>query len=39
MGQPMLGIWDPVGIATCGLLAIGGTALGTWGFARRDLRS
>jgi hypothetical protein len=38
MGQPMLGSWDVVGIVACGVLAAGGTALGTWGFARRDLR-
>lgn len=38
MGQPMVGVWDPVGIGLCALLAIGGTALGIWGFARRDLR-
>jgi ABC-2 type transport system permease protein len=37
MGQPMVGVWDPVGIGLCLLLAIGGTALGTWGFARRDI--
>ena len=39
MGQPMVGAWDPVGVVACLLLAAGGTALGTWGFARRDLRS
>jgi ABC-2 type transport system permease protein len=38
LGQPMLGVWDPVGIVACLALAIGGVALGTWGFARRDLR-
>lgn len=38
MGQPMLGSWDVGGIVACVLLAAGGTALGTWGFARRDLR-
>jgi ABC-2 type transport system permease protein len=38
LGQPMLGVWDPVGIVACLLLAVGGTAVGTWGFARRDLR-
>jgi ABC-2 type transport system permease protein len=38
MGQPMLGAWDAVGIIACLVLAIGGTAIGTWGFARRDLR-
>jgi ABC-2 type transport system permease protein len=37
MGQPMVGVWDPVGIVACAALAIGGTAIGVWGFARRDL--
>jgi ABC-2 type transport system permease protein len=37
-GQPMVGVWEPVGIAASLLLAIGGVAVGTWGFARRDLR-
>jgi ABC-2 type transport system permease protein len=38
-GQPMVGVWDPVGIVAAIVLAIGGVALGTWGFQRRDLRS
>ncbi len=38
MGQPMVGVWDPVGIVACLALAIGGLGLGVWGFARRDLR-
>jgi len=38
MGQPMVGSWDPVGIVACVALAIGGLAVGTLGFARRDLR-
>ena len=38
MGQPMVGSWDPVGIVACLALAIGGLAIGTLGFARRDLR-
>ena len=38
MGQPMVGAWDAVGVVACLLLAAGGVALGTWGFARRDLR-
>jgi ABC-2 type transport system permease protein len=37
-GQPMVGVWDPVGIGASLLLAVGGIALGAWGFARRDLR-
>jgi len=38
-GQPMLGLWDPVGIVASVVLAIGGIAIGAWGFRRRDLRS
>jgi polyether ionophore transport system permease protein len=38
-GQPMVGKWDSVGIAASLVLTLGGIALGTWGFRRRDLRS
>lgn len=38
-GQPMVGVWDPVGIVASLVLAVGGIAVGTWGFTRRDLRS
>jgi len=38
-GQPMVGKWDSVGIVASLVLALGGIALGTWGFRRRDLRS
>jgi len=38
-GQPMVGVWDPVGIVASLVLAGGGVALGAWGFARRDLRN
>jgi putative exporter of polyketide antibiotics len=37
MGQPMIGVWDPVGIAACIVLAVGGIALGAWGMTRRDV--
>jgi ABC-2 type transport system permease protein len=37
-GQTMVGVWDPVGVAASLALAIGGVAVGTWAFARRDLR-
>ena len=37
MGQPMTGAWDPVGIVACVVIAVGGIALGAWGFARRDV--
>ena len=37
-GQPMVGSWDWTGLVASAILAIGGIALGAWGFARRDLR-
>ena len=37
-GFTMLGQWDPVGIVASVVLAVGGIALGAWGFKRRDLR-
>jgi len=37
-GFTMLGQWDPVGIVASVVLAIGGVAVGAWGFRRRDLR-
>jgi ABC-2 type transport system permease protein len=37
-GEPMVGNWNPVGIVVSLALAIGGLALGAWGFSRRDLR-
>lgn len=37
MGQPMVGIWDPVGIVLCLALAFGGLAVGALGMHRRDL--
>ena len=37
MGMPMIGQWDAVGIVGCVVLAIGGTLLGAWGIARRDI--
>ncbi len=37
LGQPMAGAWDPVGIAACLAIAIGGVLLGAWGMARRDV--
>ena len=37
-GFTMLGQWDPVGIVASVVLAVGGVALGAWGFQRRDLR-
>jgi ABC-2 type transport system permease protein len=37
-GQPMVGVWDATGVVASVVLAVGGVAIGTWGFARRDLR-
>ena len=37
LGQPMLGIWDGVGILACVGLAVGGLLLGAWGMSRRDV--
>jgi ABC-2 type transport system permease protein len=36
-GLPMLGSWDGVGIVASLILAVGGVAIGAWGFKRRDL--
>ena len=38
-GQPMLGVWDPAGVWASIVLAVGGVAVGAWGFRRRDLRA
>ena len=37
-GFTMLGQWDVVGVVASVALAVGGIALGAWGFHRRDLR-
>ena len=37
LGQPMVGVWDPVGIGACLLIAVGGIAIGAWGVTRRDI--
>ena len=37
LGQPMIGVWDPVGIVACLVLAAGGLAIGAWGIGHRDL--
>lgn len=39
MGRPMMGNWDLLGIVACLVIAVGGVALGAWGFTRRDVRS
>jgi ABC-2 type transport system permease protein len=37
LGQPMVGVWDPVGVGACLLIAVGGIAVGAWGVTRRDI--
>jgi ABC-2 type transport system permease protein len=37
LGKPMIGVWDPVGIVACLVIAVGGVALGAWGMTRRDV--
>ncbi len=37
MGHPLVGAWDPAGIAACVALAVGGSLLGAWAFRRRDV--
>jgi ABC-2 type transport system permease protein len=37
LGQPMIGTWDPLGMAACAVIAIGGILLGAWGMDRRDV--
>jgi ABC-2 type transport system permease protein len=37
LGQPMVGVFDPVGIVAATALAVGGLLIGAWGLGRRDL--
>ena len=37
LGQPLVGVWDPAGVAACVLIAMGGIAIGAWGIRRRDI--
>jgi ABC-2 type transport system permease protein len=37
MGRPLVGSWDPAGLAACLALAVGGLLLGVWGLRRRDV--
>jgi ABC-2 type transport system permease protein len=37
MGQPMIGVWDPVGLVACVTIGVGGVLLGAWGIRRRDI--
>jgi ABC-2 type transport system permease protein len=38
-GQPLVGVWDFGGVGAAAAIAIGGIALGAWGFRRRDMRA
>ena len=38
LGQSMIGVWDPVGMATCLVLAVGGLLIGGLGMRRRDVQ-
>jgi ABC-2 type transport system permease protein len=38
LGRPMIWQWDWPGMAACIAIALGGVALGAWGFGRRDVR-
>ena len=37
MGHPLVGSWDPAGLAACLALAVGGLVVGAWGLRRRDV--
>jgi ABC-2 type transport system permease protein len=37
LGQPMAGVFEPVGIAAAAVLMVGGLLVGAWGLRRRDL--
>jgi ABC-2 type transport system permease protein len=37
LGEPMVGIWDPVGMAFCAVVAVAGLLLGAVGMQRRDI--
>ena len=37
LGQPMAGVFDPVGLVAASILVVGGLAVGTWGLTRRDI--
>lgn len=37
LGEPMVGRWDPGGIALCVLIGATGIGAGAWGLGRRDL--
>ena len=37
LGQPMVGVFEPVGIVAAAVLTFGGLFVGAWGLRRRDL--
>ena len=38
-GQTMVGVWDWSGVVAALVICLGGIAIGTWAFARRDMRA
>jgi polyether ionophore transport system permease protein len=38
LGQPMIGVWDWVGMGASVAIAVGGLLLGAWGMSRRDVQ-
>ena len=37
LGQPMTGVWDPVGVVACLAIGVVGIGLGAWGMRRLDV--
>jgi putative exporter of polyketide antibiotics len=37
-GEPLVGNWNLLGVGVSLAVALGGLALGAWGFSRRDLK-
>ena len=37
LGRPILGVYDPAGMALCAALAVGGVLVCAWGMRRRDI--
>ena len=37
LGQPMAGIFDPVGLVVATIMVVGGLAVCAWGLTRRDI--
>ena len=37
LGQPMVGTYDPLGMAVAAVLMVGGLVVGAWALQRRDM--